>query len=75
MFKEAMEEAEAALTEASENFYSQWENALETAADAFKQNVELIAEEFDKSVSGIYDSLDDMQTAFDRQAEIGELYF
>jgi predicted nucleic acid-binding Zn-ribbon protein len=75
MFADAMEAAEKNLASASENFYETWETALTAAADAFKQNVELIAEEFDKSVSGIYNSLEEMQTAFDRQKEISELYF
>jgi hypothetical protein len=75
MFRDAMKEAEASLQDAQSNFMERWETALTAAADAFKANVELIAEEFSNSVSGIYDSIEEMQGAFERQKEIGELYF
>jgi hypothetical protein len=74
-FKEALKEAESALQESQTEFMSRWETALTAAADAFKSHVEMIAEEFSESMGGIYGTLEEMQTAFDRQKQIGELYF
>ena len=73
-WSKVVEEADSKVQEAAENFESNWENALQMAADAFSSSVENIAEEFSKAVSGIYDSLEEMQSAFERLQEVEERY-
>lgn len=47
---------------------------LEAAADAFKDTVNQIADNFGKAVSGIYDSISEMREGWDKQLEVAERY-
>jgi len=41
-------------------------SVLEAMRDGFQKTVDLIAEEFEKAVSGMYDNLEDLRSAWDR---------
>lgn len=73
-WERTVEEIQTGVNEAEEEFMDSWTNALETAADVFKSNVELIAEEFSEAVSGIYGTLEQMRDAFDRQQEVSKRF-
>ena len=73
-WKEQMDIAEENLDEATSEFQDAWQNALQAAADAFQHNVETIIQNFEKSIAGIYGSLEALEEAFDRQKEINERY-
>ena len=73
-WERTVEEIQTGVNEAEKEFMNSWTNALETAADVFKSNVELIAEEFSKAVSGIYGTLEQMRDAFDRQQEVSKRF-
>ena len=72
--EETVKAAEDAAKEAETNFMTSWVNALEAAADAFEKSINRIAEEFSKSVSGIYGSIEEMRAAFDRQQEVSKRF-
>ena len=67
-------EAEMAVNEAETSFMESWNTNLELAANAFKESVEIIAEEFSQAVSGIYGSIEEMRVAFDRQQEVSKRF-
>ena len=47
---------------------------LQAAADAFGDQVNQIADDFSKAVSGIYDSISDMRENWDRMGEVADRY-
>jgi endonuclease IV len=60
--------------DAESEFMDSWSNALQVAADAYRESVEQIVETFSESVSGIYKNLEELQEAFDRTKEKDERY-
>ena len=62
------------IQEGYEAVHEAEQTTLEAIANDFKQHVDLIMEEFENAVSGIYNSLDELQSAFDRQKEINDRY-
>lgn len=73
-WKQQMLDAEDTLIDATGEFQDAWQNAVQTAADTFANSVDLIIEEFEASVSGIYGTLSALQEQFDQQSEISDRY-
>lgn len=69
-----VEELQAQAEEAEAEFMTSWQEALQTASDIFKNNVEMIAEEFSKAVSGTFNTIEQMREAFDRQQEVSKRF-
>ena len=65
---------EEKVRESTEEFMGSWESGLEACATAFSDNIETIIDNFSKSVSGIYGTIDDMIAAFDRMQEVNDRY-
>ena len=66
------------VTEKSQELTTTLQDALATglqaAADAFGDQVNQIADDFSKAVSGIYDSISDMRENWDRMGEVADRY-
>lgn len=73
-WKQQMQDAQDTLTDAISDFQDAWQNAVQTAADTFASSVDLIIEEFESSVSGVYGTLSALQEQFDQQSEISDRY-
>lgn len=73
-WKQQMLDAEDTLIDATSDFQDAWQNAVQTAADTFANSVDLIIEEFESSISGIYGTLSALQEHFDQQSEISDRY-
>ena len=73
-WQNTIETIEESVREAQSKLNSDWQSALESAADAFQSAVERVTKTFEKAMSGIYGNFDAMSEAFDRSKEIGELY-
>ena len=57
-----------------EDMMSRWKAALQSAADAYTDSVNQVMDAFEKSMSGIAGSFDELQTKYDQQSEISERY-
>lgn len=73
-WKQQMLDAEDTLIDATSDFQDAWQNAVQAAADTFANSVDLIIEEFESSISGIYGTLSTLQEQFDQQSEISDRY-
>lgn len=62
------------VNSAKETYLSNFQDALDTAIDIFSDSVELAAEDFDKLLSPIYNTIDALQDAYDRQETVDNDY-
>lgn len=62
------------VNSAKETYLSNFQDALDTAIDIFSDSVELAAEDFDKLLSPIYNTIDALQNAYDRQETVDNDY-
>lgn len=67
-------EAETSLFKLQNDVNSAWEGTLKTISDEFTNAVELAAQSFEEAMTGVYDSYEALQAAFDQQSEIGDRY-
>lgn len=63
-----------ALDEAQNNWLDAWNNALQIAQDIYINHIEQITKTFEEQVSGLFGSLDYLQSAFDRADQVGTEY-
>jgi transposase len=74
MLEETLRHIEEQTNAAEEEMMSNWENALQAAADAFDQAVESSISSFEKAMAGTFGSLEELQAGFDQATEISERY-
>lgn len=60
--------------EAYSNMNEQWANALTVANEIFKENVNIILEEMEKSVAGAFGTIDALLEKYDQQSEVSQRY-
>lgn len=63
-----------ALDEAQNNWLEAWDNALQIAQDIYINHIEQITKTFEEQVSGLFGSLDYLQSAFDRANQTNDQY-
>ena len=63
-----------ALDDAQNNWLDAWNNALQIAQDIYINHIEQITKTFEEQVSGLFGSLDYLQSAFDRADQVGTEY-
>lgn len=73
-WQETLEEIDGEIRDAEEDYMSSWEDALQEAADAFEESITLSLEKFTDALAGEMESLDALQSEFDRQREAAERY-
>ena len=69
-----IKETTAQLQEATEQWASDWKEALQTITEARTKEIELASKAFEKSIAGSFGSLDYLQDAFDKEKELEDLY-
>ena len=74
MFAETLKHIEKETAAAEEEMMSDWEGALQAAADAFETAVDNTISSFEKAMAGTFGSLEELQNAFDQSTEISERY-
>ena len=74
IFAETLKHIEKETAAAEEEMMSNWESALEAAADAFETAVDNTISSFEKAMAGTFGSLEELQGAFDQSTEISERY-
>lgn len=74
LWENTVNEIREKANKAESEYFSALNASLEAAADAFKANVEMIAEEFSKAVSSVYGTIEKMREAFDRQQKISKKF-
>ena len=72
--QEALDKIDEEILNAEDSVRNGLESVLKQIVDVFKTNVQLAAQEFEKTLTGTFGSLDKLQEAFDRQKELDELY-
>ena len=72
--KKQMGEVEKASQDAKEEFLGSWEEALTLSREVFEQEIELIVEEFEDALAGIYGSIEAMKEAYDQNKQLRDLY-
>lgn len=71
---EQIEIAEEKVQELTTTLQENLSTGLEASISSFQDTVDQIVEGFSEAVSGIYDSIEEMREAWDRQGEIAERY-
>ena len=74
LMEKEIEEIEDMQREAQEKYMASWEDALNAATESFKDNMQIIADAFDKAVSGTAGSLDNLQEYFDMSNKVADQY-
>ena len=69
-----LEEIDAMIVESGQNMRQHWTDALQAAADAFATEMEIIAEEFEESISGSFGTLERMSEAFEQKSTLNKQY-
>ena len=73
-WKKQLEEINSMVDKAQQDFMSSWENALQVAADAYKNTIEETIRDFEKSQTGLFGSYDSMLEYYDQQTKLQDLY-
>lgn len=69
-----LEEIDAMIVEAGQNMRQHWTDALQAAADMFATEMEQIAEEFEKNISGSFGTLKQMAEVFEQKSTLNKQY-
>ena len=73
-WQKRLADIEETVNDAKDNFLSNFQDALDTAVDILESSVELAADDFDKMLSPLYNSIDALQDAYDRQETVDNDY-
>ena len=73
-YKRIVDQTQETMDEAQQQWLNAWQAALEKAQELYTQAIENIIKKFDESVSGLFGSLDYLQSAFDRANQVGDEY-
>lgn len=73
-FNELIDDAQKKRQETYQNWLDAWKSELEAATTYFKDSIEIIADIFDKKLSGSIGSLSMLSSNFDRERERQEMY-
>lgn len=73
-YKRIIDQTQETMDEAQQQWLDAWQAALEKAQELYTQAIENIIKKFDESISGLFGSLDYLQSAFDRANQIGDEY-
>ncbi len=73
-WQETLEEIDGEIRDAEEDYMSSWEDALQEAAETFEESITLSLEKFTDALAGEMESLDALQSEFDRQRKAAERY-
>ena len=73
-YQEQLDNIESQMRESMETVLSMYANALQTAQDMFETTMDEIKEDYNASLSDIYNTTQLMQEAFDRKTAISEQY-
>ena len=74
-WEDTIQTMDSEIDAAEEEFMGSWEESLQAAADMFANETAAIIDEFSKKMAGAFGgTLEELQTAFDKQRQINELY-
>jgi TP901 family phage tail tape measure protein len=74
LWDEQIQNIEDELWDAQEEYMSAWEDALQSASDAFTTNIQNAVDEATTALGGIYGSLEQLQTQFERTQDASSVY-
>lgn len=74
MWDEIIKELETKTQESEQAMLDQWKSAVEEAGNIFEETVTRAIATAEKALSGMYDNLEQMKTAFDQHNEIQDRY-
>lgn len=74
LWRERLADINDTVNSAKDNYLSNFQDALDTAVDIFSDSVELAVEDFDKLLSPLYNTIDALQDAYDRQETVDNDY-
>lgn len=73
-WQKVIDETDAALNEAQEEWLDAWQNAIEMVQDIFETAIDDTIAKFEESITGAFGSLDYMQEAYGRARDVDEEY-
>lgn len=73
-WEEQLEKIDADILDYKDQWMQDWEDALQGSMDAFKEAVEDATKNFEKAVSPLLGSVEELREQFDRAKEIDDLY-
>lgn len=74
MWRERLNDINDTVNSAQETYLSNLSDALDTATEIFQKYIEQAAEDYDKVLSPLYDTIDFLQDAYDRQETVDNDY-
>jgi hypothetical protein len=73
-YKDVILNLEEQLADSESNFMDSWTAALETASEAFDNNMARISESYSKALGGVAGSLEQLTDQFEKQSELADYY-
>lgn len=74
MWENTIKELDQQMITDAENFTSVWSEAISAAGEVFESQMERAFENFEKSISGMYGSLDKLSESFEKQSTLSEKF-
>lgn len=74
LWHKQIEDLEETIRQVEEDVMDSWEDALQGVHDRFTETIQLIVEDFGAAMSGLFDNLDTLDDAYEKEKDINDEY-